>query len=122
MTESAPQPYVLFYSRDIFFAGSVKAAAAAAGCQLKIVGSIDAELPADINENTQACVVDLTTLGLEDIATWGEKLADRYPEARRIAFGPHVQTEHFAAANAAGFHAAIAKGQVGNLLAKLIAQ
>ncbi len=121
MSESVAQPYVLFFSRDIFFAGNVKAAAANAGCQLKIVGNIDAEQPADVLANTQACVVDLTPLSLEDIASWGEKLATRFPNARRIAFGPHVQTDHFAAANAAGFHATIAKGQVGHILANLIA-
>lgn len=114
------EPYVLFFSRDIFFAGNVKAAAAAAGCQLKIVGDIDASQPDEVSQNTQACIVDLTPLALEQIAQWGEKLTQRFPNARRIAFGPHVQTAHFAAANAAGFHAVIPKGQVASSLATLI--
>lgn len=114
------QPYVLFFSRDIFFAGTVQAAAAAAGCQLKIVGSLDAELPEDVNSQTQACVVDWTPLSLEEVAAYGQKLAERFPNARRVAFGPHVQTEHMAAAEAAHFHAAIAKGQVSMMLPRLI--
>ena len=117
---AANQPYVLFFSRDIFFAGNVRAAASAAGCQLKIVGDIDAEQPAEVAEHTQACIVDLTPLSLDQIAQWGEKLSSRFPDARRIAFGPHVQTDHFAAADSAGFHAVIAKGQVAGLLARLI--
>lgn len=114
------QPYVLFFSRDIFFAGNVRMAATAASCQLKIVGDIDAQLPDEVTSSVQACVVDLTPLGLEQIAQWGQKLSERFPAARRIAFGPHVQTEHFAAAESAGFHAVIAKGQVASMLAKLI--
>lgn len=114
------EPYVLFFSRDIFFAGNVRAAAASAGCQLKIVGDIDAVLDEEVVSNTRACVVDLTPLALEQIAQWGEKLSQRFPSARRIAFGPHVQTDHFAAADAAGFQAVIAKGQVAGMLAKLI--
>ncbi len=117
---NASQPYVLFFSRDIFFAGNVRAAATAAQCQLKIVGDIDAQLTDDVRQSVQACIVDLTPLSLEQVSQWGEKLSQRFPDARRIAFGPHVQTDHFAAAQSAGFHAVIAKGQVAALLPRLI--
>ncbi len=114
------EPYVLFFSRDIFFAGNVRTAATAAGCQLKIVGDIDAQLAEEVTSHVQACIVDLTPLSLEQISSWGTKLSERFPSARKIAFGPHVQTDHFAAAQAAGFHSVIAKGQVAMLLPKLI--
>ena len=120
MNATPPQPYVLFFSRDIFFAGNVRTAAMSAGCQLKIVGDINAELSEEITANAQACVVDLTPLSLEQVAQWGQLLSQRFPNARRIAFGPHVQTEHFAAADSAGFHSVIAKGQVASMLPKLI--
>lgn len=115
-----PTPTVLFFSRDIFFAPAVKTAANSAGCRFVIVGQIDAELAADVVESVRACVVDLTPLSLEQVSEWGAILSERHPQARRIAFGPHVQTEHFAAAATAGFDHVLPKGQVAALLGRLL--
>ena len=119
--QPATQPTVLFFSRDIFFAPAVKNAALTAGCQFMIIGRIDAELASDVAQAARACVVDLTPLSLEQVAEWGRILSERFPNAKRIAFGPHVQTEHFAAASAAGFNPVLAKGQVAAQLARLLA-
>ena len=114
-------PTVLFFSRDIFFAPAVKNAAQSAGCQLMIIGRIDGEVASEVAQSVRACVVDLTPLSLEQVSEWGHSLAKRFPHARRIAFGPHVQTEHFAAAATAGFHPVLAKGQVAAQLGRLLA-
>jgi hypothetical protein len=114
------QPTVLFFSRDIFFAPAVKNAALAAGCQFMIIGRIDGEVAAPIAQAARACVVDLTPLSLEQVSEWGRLLAERFPNAKRIAFGPHVQTDHFAAAAASGFSPVLAKGQVAAQLGRLL--
>lgn len=116
----AQLPTVLFFSRDIFFAPAVKSAAFAAGCSFVILGQVDAELSAEVTASVRACVVDLTPLSTEQIAQWGERLGNRFPGARRIAFGPHVQTANFAAASAAGFESVLPKGQVAARLASLL--
>jgi hypothetical protein len=113
-------PGVLFFSRDIFFAPAVKTAATAAGCQFHILGRIDATLAPEVAQAVRACVVDLTPLDTEQIAQWGRVLSERFPGAKRIAFGPHVQVEHFAAASAAGFDPVMPKGQVAANLGRLL--
>ncbi|MCC6510590.1 MAG: hypothetical protein IT423_15920 [Pirellulaceae bacterium] len=122
MTDSAPTPCVLFFSKDIFFAPAVKSAALSAGCQFIIVGNIDAEIAPETIAACRACIVDLTPLSVEQVALTGQKLAERFPTAQRIAFGPHVQVEHFAAAASAGFSPVLAKGQVAHMLPKLLDQ
>lgn len=117
---SATAPTVLFFSRDIFFAPAVKTAAANAGCQFVIIGRIDAEIAPEVARAVRACVVDLTPLSLEQVSQWGMLLSERFPNAKRIAFGPHVQTQHFAAAAAAGFHPVLPKGQVAAQLSRLL--
>lgn len=123
-SDSAPSesssPAVLFFSRDIFFAPAVKQAAAAAGCRFVILGRIDAEVAPEVAEQVRACVVDLTPLDVEQIAQWGKSLSERFPGAQRIAFGPHVQVQHFAAAAAAGFDPVMPKGQVAANLGRLL--
>lgn len=117
-TEQTPR--VLFFSRDIFFAPAVKTAAQSAGCQFVIVGGLEAPLAPEVINATRACIVDLTPLSLEQVAEWGQALATRFPTAKRIAFGPHVQVEHFAVAAQAGFDPVLAKGQVANMLPRLL--
>lgn len=119
-SSTATAPAVLFFSRDIFFAPAVKAAATAAGCQFIILGRIDATVAPEVAQAVRACVVDLTPLDAEQIAAWGQSLAERFPDAKRIAFGPHVQVEHFAIAAAAGFDPVMPKGQVAGNLGRLL--
>jgi len=117
---SSGAPAVIFFSRDIFFAPAVKQAATAAGCQFVILGRIDATLAHEVAQAVRACVVDLTPLDTEQIAQWGRILGERFPGAKRIAFGPHVQVQHFAAAAAAGFDPVMPKGQVAANLGRLL--
>ncbi len=114
-------PAVLMFSRDIFFAPAVKQVALASGCSFSIYGRLDAVIPPEILSRTKMCVVDLTPLSLEEISHIGTVLSERFPNAQRIAFGPHVQTEHFAAAAQAGFAPVLAKGQLANALPRLLA-
>ena len=122
-TES--QPILLLFGRDIFFAPVVKTAATSAGCRLTILPSVDS-LTTALQSNTlsassvRACVLDLTPLSVEQILEWGTQLAKQLPNARRIAFGPHVQIEKFQTATDAGFDPVLAKGQVASSLAGLL--
>ena len=118
-------PIVLFFGRDIFFAPVVKNAANTAGCRLQILLNVDS-LKAAIQSQAldtklvRACVLDLTPLSAQEISVWGAELAVHLPTSKRIAFGPHIQTEHFQAATQAGFAPVMAKGQVAAALAGLL--
>ncbi len=114
------QPCVLFFGKDIFFAPVVRSAANSAGWQFIMLASVDASLSSDQADQVRACIVDLTPLDAEKIAAWGQRLSERFPEALRIAFGPHVNVDLFAAAASSGFHPVLAKGQLAAALPKLL--
>ncbi len=59
-----------------------------------------------------ACVVDLTAVSVEEIATAAQSLQKRFAPVQLIAFGPHVSEQHLAAAQAAGFDSVLTLGQL----------
>ncbi|WP_038052459.1 hypothetical protein [Thioalkalivibrio sp. ALJ1] len=58
-------------------------------------------------------VVDLGTRGVEAIADWRQ----RYPEARILAFGPHVEGEMLKAARQSGADEVVVRGKVADRVA-----
>ncbi len=59
-----------------------------------------------------ACVIDLTSVSIEEIATAAQSLQKRFAPVQLIAFGPHVSEQHLAAAQAAGFDSVLTRGQL----------
>ncbi|MFO1065821.1 MAG: hypothetical protein U0892_18315 [Pirellulales bacterium] len=116
------QPTVLFLSKDIFFAPVVKQAVESAGARYLAAGSVAASIDRVADAPVAAAIVDLTPHTVESIRLISDELNDSYPDAVRIAFGPHVNTELFAAAEQAGFAHVLAKGAVAAVLPKLLAQ
>ncbi|QEG42286.1 hypothetical protein [Roseimaritima ulvae] len=99
---------VWFLSGDLMFASRVQAAANQAGLDFRILGG----LPAELNENEQPAwiVIDLATRGglLPAVYETGKP---RFPAARWLAYGPHVQVGKLAAARQAGIETVITRGQ-----------
>lgn len=102
-------------SRDLMFSSQVSGAAARAGVELQTVGSLAACGSA---EEASIVILDLTMPGIN--------IRDAIHEAtvntsiKIIAVGPHVQGEKLDAANEAGAHFVLSKGQAHRELATLL--
>jgi len=96
------------------FASRVKAAAATAGLEFRFGGS----LPNEDTESIQFVVLDLSTRSGLTSEIVGQ-CADRCPDARLIAYGPHVQTAKLAAAKEAGIPTVLTRGQFDSKLSTL---
>ena len=105
---------VVFLSGDLMFASRVKAAAESAGYTFHFGGS----LPAEQAESIRFVILDLATRsGLT--STIVGQCADRCPDAKLIAYGPHVQVPKLTAARAAGIPIVLTRGQFDSQLSTL---
>lgn len=114
---------VLFLSGDLIFASRVRAAAEAAGFTFQLSGNIPAETgaaeasPQDGTDITWI-IIDLATRSgiVSDVV---ETARERYPEARLIAYAPHVQVGRLQAARDAGVPTVLTRGQFDGKLSSL---
>ncbi len=121
MSESAndesPAETVVFLSGDLIFASRVKAAAQRSGLSFRLSGS----LTRDESDQVAYVILDLSTRSTltPDIVS---QCAQRCPDARLIAYGPHVQTGRLAAAKEAGIPVVMTRGQFDSKLATMFAR
>lgn len=101
-----PQPAVIFLSGDLIFAGRVRAACESAEMQFAFAAS----LPEKIEEDVRWVIVDLATRS-RLTHTIVPEARRRFPDARLIAYAPHVHTARLAAAREAGFDEVMTRGQ-----------
>lgn len=111
----------LFLGKDIFFAPTVRICAENVGWKLVMAPSLAAVGDRADPTRVRAIIIDLTPLSLDELKSLGAELAARFPNAARIAFGPHVQVDSFAVAAEAGFDPVLAKGAVASQLPKILA-
>lgn len=114
---------LLLLTKDLFFLPTVKAEAQQHGFQVRCESSLKpppATPPAD--EKVGVCVVDLNCAPLHELPDLFSRLRDVYPQAKLIAFGPHVQIERLNAAKHAACDAVLTRGQVTGQLGKLLAE
>ena len=105
---------VVMLSGDLMFASRVKAAAAKAGLQFRISGS----LPRDDTDAIRYVVLDLSTRsGLTNAIA--AECAERCAHARLIAYGPHVQVDKLRQARDAGIQTVMTNGQFDSHLPTL---
>jgi hypothetical protein len=98
--------------RDLMFASRVRGAAPAAAVTQRAE-----ELPGLVGPETRLVIVELETEGgLEQI----QRVKERAPGARLVAFGPHVQEEKLEAARGAGAEV-MPRGQFVKRLPELVA-
>lgn len=103
---------VVFLSGDLMFASRVRAAAEAADWTFQLAGSLPEE--ADI----ALVIVDLSTRSgaLDGLM---ERCHAICPDARVIAYGPHVQVARLDAAKQAGVPIVLTRGQFDRSLSQL---
>ncbi len=119
---AAPQPSagngdsesVVMLSGDLMFASRVRSAAEATGLKFHFGGT----LPHGDLQHVRYVVLDLSTRSglVHDLAT---QCAERCPQAKLIAYGPHVQVERLREAKAAGFPTVMTNGQFNEQLPRL---
>jgi hypothetical protein len=108
------QRCVLMLSGDLMFSSRVKSAVERAGKRFQLSGS----LPESKSEEIEFVIVDLSTRSgaLAEIA---EHCTQRCPQAKLIAYGPHVQVEKLEAARQAGIEIVMTNGQFDRQLSSL---
>ena len=106
---------VVMLSGDLMFASRVKAAAERKGRPFQLCGS----LPQQDLSSLAMVIVDLSTRS-GVVPSIARECADRCPEARLVAFGPHVQAEQLEAARAAGIPTVMTNGQFDRQLPELL--
>ncbi len=112
---------VLLLTKDLFFVPTLRAAADKLDCPLVVALSIDShKLLGLAAAEVAAWVIDLNCVPAESIPAVVSGLATRFPQAHRIAFGPHVQTQRLAAAEQAGCQQVLSRGQLSHQIDHLM--
>ena len=111
---------VYYLTGDLLFSSRVSGAASHLGVDLQIVGSVAQLLQrADASLDCKLVLVDLTLSSLElDAAV--QAIRERLPQARIVAYGPHVQEALLTAAAAAGCDEVLSRGQFDREFARLL--
>ncbi|MAI33428.1 MAG: hypothetical protein CBE00_07335 [Planctomycetaceae bacterium TMED240] len=106
--ESTPGS-VMMLSGDLLFCSRVKVAATAAGRQFRMGG----QLPTEDTDSIAYVVLDLSTRsGLTNKLV--ELCREKCPDAKLIAYGPHVDVNKLHAAKTAGIETVLSNGQFSN--------
>lgn len=105
---------VLFLSGDLMFASRVRAAADNAGFVFRLAGN----LPKDPDPSVRFVVLDLATRS-KIVDGFGDACSNTCPQAKCIAYGPHVQVPALKAAREAGIETVLTRGQFDSALASL---
>ncbi|NND97289.1 MAG: histidine kinase [Pirellulaceae bacterium] len=107
---------VVFLSGDLMFASRVRGAAERAGWSFALTG----KLPESSAVPIRFVVLDLATMSkLTEGIT--EHCAANCPDAKLIAYGPHVQVAKLDAARNAGIPVVMTRGQFDSKLSTLFA-
>ncbi|TWT98648.1 histidine kinase [Stieleria varia] len=104
-------PSVVFLSGDLMFASRVRAAAQANDLEFVLA----TQMPTELSE-IRFVILDLATRS-KLTETLVEQCGQLCPEAKLIAFGPHVQVSRLDAARAAGIPTVMTRGQFDRELA-----
>jgi hypothetical protein len=113
-TVQPSQRCVLMLSGDLMFSSRVKSAVERAGKQFQLSGS----LPAEASDAIEFVIVDLATRS-GVLPELGDQCARLCPQAKLIAYGPHVQVDKLEAARQAGVPNVMTNGQFDRELTSL---
>lgn len=111
---------VYYLTGDLLFSSRVSGAASNLGVDLQIVGSLEKllEHAAEASE-CKLVLIDLTLATL-DVATAVAAVRERFPTARIVAYGPHVQEQRLQSAVDAGCDEVLARGQFDREFGRLL--
>ena len=114
--DSSPRGSVVMLSGDLMFASRVKSAVQRAGLEFRFGG----QLPEDETDSIRYVVLDLSTRSTLT-SQIVEMCQQRCPQARLIAYGPHVVTDRLNEARDAGIPTVMTNGQFDQQLPHLFA-
>lgn len=111
---------VYYLTSDLLFSSRVAGAASNLGVDLQVVGSVAQLLQrANVSIDCKLVLVDLTLSSLElDAAV--QAIREHLPQAKIVAYGPHVHEERLAAAAAAGCDEVLSRGQFDREFGRLL--
>ncbi len=114
---------IVLLTKDLFFVPTLRAAADKLDCPLVVALSIDsAKLSGLVADEVAAWVIDLNCVPVDSIPVVVNSLSTRFPKARAIAFGPHVQTQRLSAAELAGCQQVLSRGQLSSQIDRLMSE
>ncbi len=111
---------IVFIGSDLMFSSQLLGAAAKLGLKLSLA-AWSADAAAKLTGDCRLVLVDLTLPGL-DLPAVVAAARERAPAARIVAFGPHVDEKTLAAAEKAGAHVVMSRGQFHREYAQLLAE
>ncbi|MCG8653461.1 MAG: histidine kinase [Pirellulales bacterium] len=112
--DHTPAGKVAFLSGDLMFASRVQGAAQRAGLAFSLSGS----LPDSDTEAIRYVILDLSTRSSQTDSLI-DQCRQRCPDAKIIAYGPHVQAAKLEAARQAGIPTVMTRGQFDAKLSSL---
>ena len=112
-------PSGLLLSRDLMFTVKITGTAKELGRVVKAAGRIELAEAFLSEHRPRAVFVDLTAGDLVSLESL-KKLMALAPDVPFIAYGPHVETEAFDAARAAGCHEIYTRGKFTAILPDLL--
>jgi CheY-like chemotaxis protein len=104
---------IAFLTNDLVFPSRVSGVAQQLGARMETAATVHALLAKLTAESSQPVIVllDLNLPGIDPATLVPQLNALTAPPQAIIAFGPHVHEEKLAAAQAAGCHATLTRGQ-----------
>lgn len=114
---------ILLITKDLFFVPTLRSAAQKCGLDLVTALSPDGKqvLAADA-DSVRVCVLDLSSVTVNQMQEVVSGLRQRFPGARQIAFGPHVQERRLSAAHEAGCDSVLTRGQLSSQIERLLVE
>ncbi len=114
---------IVLVTKDLFFVPTIRTAAEKLGGAVVVALSPDADkLRSLAAAEVSAWIIDLNSVSLEAIPSAVQTLSGHFPQAHKIAFGPHVQGQRLAAAQQAGCQQVISRGQISSQIDRLMEQ
>ncbi len=116
-----PDMNAILLSRDLLAASQLVAAARAVDCELQAAADVPTALRHIAAGNAQLVIIDLTSVGVDDIARIRRELPGQPGTPFLAAYGPHVQAARLAKARDAGCDRVLTRGQIVESLPELVA-
>ncbi|MBW3596155.1 MAG: histidine kinase [Planctomycetes bacterium] len=100
-----------YFTKDLFFASRVTAAARALGAELRVIGAVDEMAKPDADEEYSLVLLDLDTPGADPAAVVAEARKSAAAPPAVVAFGSHIHEARLEAARQAGCDLVLTRGQ-----------
>ncbi len=114
---------IVLVTKDLFFVPTIRTAAEKMGGALVVALSPDSDKLTSLSAaEVSAWIIDLNSVSLEAIPSVVESLSGQFPQAHKIAFGPHVQGQRLSAAEQAGCQQVLSRGQISSQIDRLMQQ